>query len=283
MDLTGIGSVGSYLKRMGLQAQWNLKKDSGNVTGHGKTLEEWLDGEKKAASSAASPPEADQGDSQLKDIHAKLYSGKSLSADEQSYLQLHDPIAYNKFQSIQQEKKSYEQALKRCRTKEDVQRLRMQHLGMSLSAVDSIKNNPNISDAKKLEYIAQENAKTNALETVLRKFTRRGLYHKLPTEAERAKASADAKEVQQPERPDPGKPSKPDAPEQSPAPAGGKEPPPEAQTAKPIDEKAAPEESLEMKKVRRAKAVATYGQLADEPELPSFFNGAAAHTIDKQA
>ncbi len=56
----------------------------------------------------------------------------------------------------------FERALKRCRTREDVQRLRLSLAG-------------------------QEKGRVEALDSVLRQFVKRGDYARFPTEAEEAK------------------------------------------------------------------------------------------------
>ena len=76
-----------------------------------------------------------------------------------AYLEEHDPQLYKKAKEIEMERQAYEQELKRCKTKEDVQRLKMSHAASALSTVNEVKNNPNIPGGKKLELIVQEHCK----------------------------------------------------------------------------------------------------------------------------
>jgi len=115
------------------------------------------------------------------------------------YLQKNDPQMYQKVKSIEAEQKNYENELKRCKTKEEVQRVRTNHAAASLSAVNNIKNNPNIPEGKKLELIWQEHMKNQALEEVTKEFVESGKYAKLPTEAEKAKAEKELEEAKKAE------------------------------------------------------------------------------------
>jgi len=56
-------------------------------------------------------------------IIAKLRSGRRLSPSELRYLQEYDPDLYQKAIEIMEEQKSYERALKQCKTQEEAQRL----------------------------------------------------------------------------------------------------------------------------------------------------------------
>jgi len=190
MDFSTIGSINSYTKTLKMQVKWNLKKKSGDVTSHASSADEWLKG-------VASSQEEDGKDDKLSSIRQKAYAGKKLTDDEKQYLQEKDPLTYQKLRQNEQEQKAYEQELKKCRTKEDVQRLKLSHIGSTLATVKSIENNPNISQEKKLQMISLENAKCDKLERSTRAFVKSGEYAQLPTEAEQAKAEKELQEAEQ--------------------------------------------------------------------------------------
>ena len=52
----------------------------------------------------------------------KVCNGRALTQKEKDYLKEHDPETYEKARSLERQKNAYESALKRCRTKEEVQR-----------------------------------------------------------------------------------------------------------------------------------------------------------------
>ena len=101
--------------------------------------------------------------------------------------------------AIEEEQKSYEEELKRCRTKEDVQRVKMNHTAASLSTVNNVKNNPAIPEGAKLGIMWQELMKTRALEETMGEFVKSGRYAQLPTEAEKAEAEKALKEAKEAE------------------------------------------------------------------------------------
>ncbi len=81
-------------------------------------------------------------------VLAKLKSGKSLSGSELEHLRRTDPASYQKAKQLEAERAAYERQLRQCKTKEDVERLRMSKLSSSMAAVSAIANNPNIPEEK---------------------------------------------------------------------------------------------------------------------------------------
>lgn len=196
MDFTAIGSLHAYTKNMAMEMKWQQKKASGNFKADGtKTIDEWL---KKQQENAAKSQTTDS--KMANQIDLKLRSGKKLTSEELEYLKNHDPQKYQKAREIEMERQAYEQDLKRCNTKEDVQRLKMSKVAASLSTVNSVKNNPNIPKGQKLGLIMQENQRINAINDATDEFVKEGGYAKLPTEAEKAKAEKDKKEAEMAER-----------------------------------------------------------------------------------
>jgi len=191
-----IQSLNAYTRNMEMQMKWQQKKANSDFTADGSMK---LD----AVSRQAEEIRQAQADGSAKlaaQIRTKLANGKKLTAEEMEYLQKNDPQMYQKVKSIEAEQKNYENELKRCKTKEEVQRVRTNHAAASLSAVNNIKNNPNIPEGKKLELIWQEHMKNQALEEVTKEFVESGKYAKLPTEAEKAKAEKELEEAKKAEK-----------------------------------------------------------------------------------
>jgi len=190
-----IQSLNAYTRNMEMQMKWQQKKANSDFTADGSMK---LD----AVSRQAEEIRQAQADGSAKlaaQIRTKLANGKKLTAEEMEYLQKNDPQMYQKVKSIEAEQKNYENELKRCKTKEEVQRVRTNHAAASLSTVNNIKNNPNIPESKKLELIWQEHMKNQALEEVTKEFVESGKYAKLPTEAEKAKAEKELEEAKKAE------------------------------------------------------------------------------------
>ena len=196
MDFSVMQSIGTYTKNMEMQMKWKRKKANSDFTADGST---------KISDSIARQAEeirksqADGSSKLSAQIRTKLATGKKLTQEEMDYLQKHDPQTYQKAKSIEEEQKSYEEELKRCRTKEDVQRVKMNHTAASLSTVNNVKNNPAIPEGAKLGIMWQELMKSRALEETLGEFVKSGRYAQLPTEAEKAEAEKTLKEAKEAE------------------------------------------------------------------------------------
>lgn len=195
MNFFTVQSLNTYTRNMEMQMKWQKKKESNDFTADGSThMEPWMRQAEEIRKSSA-----DGSAKMANQIDLKLNSGKKLTAEEMDYLKKHDPQKYQRVKQIEAEQESYEKELKRCKTKDEVQRVRMAHTASSLNAVNSIKNNPVIPEEKKLELIMQEHRKHMALEESTREFVESGKYAKLPTEEERLKAEKDLKEVEEAE------------------------------------------------------------------------------------
>ncbi|MEZ3436572.1 MAG: hypothetical protein K1W34_18555 [Lachnospiraceae bacterium] len=195
MNFFTVQSLNTYTKNMEMQMKWQKKKETGDFTADSSTK---LDAVSRQAEEIRKA-NADGSKKMSSQIDLKLNSGQKLTAEEMEYLQKHDPQKYQKVKQIEAEQESYERELKRCKTKDEVQRVKMVHTAASFSAVNSIKNNPVIPEEKKLELIMQEHRKNMAIEETTRAFVESGKYAKLPTEEERLKAEKDLKEAEEAE------------------------------------------------------------------------------------
>lgn len=192
MNFFTVQNMSTYTKHMEMQMKWQKKKTTGDFTADGSTK---LNDPVRRQAEEIRKSRADGSSKLSAQIDLKLQSGKKLTAEEMDYLQKTDPQKYQKIKAMEAEQENYEKELKRCKTKEEVQRVRMVHTATSLNAVNSIKNNPAIPEEKKLELIMQEHYKHMALETSTQEFVESGKYAKLPTDAEKAKAEKDLQEA----------------------------------------------------------------------------------------
>ncbi len=195
MNFLTVQSLNTYTKNMEMQMKWQRKKETGDFTADGSTK---LDAVSRQAEEIRKA-NADGSNKMSNQIDMKLNSGQKLTAEEMEYLQKHDPQKYQKVKQIEAEQENYEKELKRCKTKDEVQRVKMAHTAASFSAVNSIMNNPVIPENKKFELIMQEHRKNMAIEETTRAFVESGKYAKLPTEEERLKAEKDLKEAEEAE------------------------------------------------------------------------------------
>jgi len=189
-------SIGMYTKNMEMQMKWKQKKANNDFTADGSTK---LSDPTARQAEEIREAQADGSSKLSAQIRTKLAAGKKLTREEMDYLQKNDPQTYQKARAIEEEQKSYEEELKRCRTKEDVQRVKMNHTAASLSTVNNVKNNPAIPEGAKLGIMWQELMKTRALEETMGEFVKSGRYAQLPTEAEKAEAEKALKEAKEAE------------------------------------------------------------------------------------
>lgn len=197
MNFFNIQSLNTYTKNMEMEMKWQKRKSSSDFSADGTTtIDDWVRQQADEIREAQK-----DGSAKLQaQIDLKLNSGQKLTAEEKEYLRTHNPEAYQHVKNLEAEQESYERELKRCRTKDEVERVKMLHTAASLSAVNNIMNNPNIPENKKFELVMREHQKNCSLQESTREFVESGRYAKLPTEAERLKAEKDLKEAEEAER-----------------------------------------------------------------------------------
>lgn len=187
MGIMMTSSLHEYTRNMKMSTNWSLKKRTGNYMQKGQAT----------AISKNNPVYSEferyreqlekmreQNDPDRVAIYAKLESGKKLSPEELEYLRNNDPAAYQKAKEIEAEKENYKQALKRCRTKEDVERFHTTYVATRAAVANSIANNPNIPKLQKMGLLMHEKAKLQALTEETKAFKASSRYANMPTDAE---------------------------------------------------------------------------------------------------
>lgn len=189
MNFMTTGSIYSYTRNLKLSQKWNIKKQNGN----------FLQKDSSGQSSNAAVSEFEQYREQIEQfqkqnnpdlstLYSKLRSGKKLSAEELNYLRDNDPVSYQQAKEMDAERESYKRELKQCKTKEDVERLRTNRLAACFAAATSISHNSNIPKLTKMQLMAAECAKAQALEEETRAFKATLNYAHMPTDAEKKEA-----------------------------------------------------------------------------------------------
>ena len=111
------------------------------------------------------------------DLYNKLKSGGKLTSEEISYLEQNDPEALRKYREDQAEQENYERELKNCKTKDEVERVKMNKLGHFAAQAKQITNDP-------LELMNQLNDKLCRVNQAHMEFLVSRQYRDMPTEAE---------------------------------------------------------------------------------------------------
>ena len=118
-------------------------------------------------------------------IDNKIMSGGSLSPEEISYLEKNDPAALKKYRETKEEKEAYKEKLRQCKTKEEVDRVKLQKLGELESSLSSVVNDPTIPKSAKLAKAQEILAKTNNIEAAHLEFVKSADYQSMPTDDEK--------------------------------------------------------------------------------------------------
>ncbi len=118
-------------------------------------------------------------------IMAKMNAGQKLSPAELEHLKKADPELYCKAVQIAAERKAYEEKLKNCKTKEEVQRVKLTALSSIMGRVNDITNNPNIPEDKKLAMLQHEGRRAQAINEATAEYAKTTEYAQKPAEAER--------------------------------------------------------------------------------------------------
>ena len=168
-------------KMMVMQNKWEQKKSTGNI--NKKEQKELTPQERELQRYREQLEETKKGN-EYSALYSKIQSGQKLSPAEEDKLKTQDMKAYLDYKADQAEQEAYEERLKKCRTKDEAQRLQTAKMQGNLSKIKNIENDPYISDAEKLKMarIIQGDATANA--KIYQEFTQSEEYEKMPTEGE---------------------------------------------------------------------------------------------------
>ena len=118
----------------------------------------------------------------LNEIISKMKAGEALTPEEERYIAQKNPDLYRSYKEMLQEKDSYKEELKHCKTKEQADRARLNKMSSYLCELKRVVNNPAIPDGKKYEIAEKLLAKTSYINKAHNEFVQSGAYAKLPTE-----------------------------------------------------------------------------------------------------
>jgi hypothetical protein len=116
----------------------------------------------------------------MSSIQSKLRTGKRLTPTELAYLKANSPDLYDKAMRIEQERADYKKELRRCRSKDDVEKLRRRRVETFAAEAAAIAKNPNIPQEKKQEYIDFISMRAAAAEEEHTEYRKSAEYRMLP-------------------------------------------------------------------------------------------------------
>lgn len=114
------------------------------------------------------------------DIANKIMNGEDLTPEEERYLAQKNPGQLSNYRHMKEERKAYEEKLQKCKTKDEVQRLKTETMSSYLA---ELKSTPGSAKAAKAVEII---GKVRNVMKAEAHFIKSGEYAKLPTEADEA-------------------------------------------------------------------------------------------------
>lgn len=189
-------SLNNIRRNGDLERKWEERKQKGYST---EGLTERQKDNVNFINSYKEQQENNPEDKEMQTIMNKIYAGGKLTEKEMQYLMKKDPVLYQKLRNIEAEARQYEEDIKNCKTKDDVQRLKMKKIASSVSNIRSIESNPNISDADKLKLTMCEKKHMDNIEKITVKFVESGEYASLPTDAEKLQTEKELAEAKREE------------------------------------------------------------------------------------
>lgn len=164
------GTIQSQVSLQMLDLKWQKKKQDINSKKdtEGMTQDEIL------LDSLERQAQTERERSATSELYTKLKTGGTLTEEEIAYLKEHDPEALAEYEKAQTEKKAYENALKNCRTKEDVQRLKLNRMGSFAAQAKEIASNPYIPKDKKVVLMQRLNNEVCMIRDAHQAFERAG-------------------------------------------------------------------------------------------------------------
>ncbi len=127
-------------------------------------------------------------------INAKLMAGEKLTPDEINYLRKHNPQALVEYEKIQQERAGYKRQLKQCKTKEEVEQLKVNKLNGAMAMAKEISSNPNIPKSEKLAQMCRLMQEVAGIDSEHIEFTQSARFASLPENEEEAKREKEVEE-----------------------------------------------------------------------------------------
>ena len=181
MMLPIVGSIRNTVKMAEMDNKWQQKKKNG-----GKALKAEMSPQERQIQRYKEDIERMREGRQMSDIDAKLKAGGTLTPEEITYLQRNCPEKYKEYVEIRNEREAYKRQMESCKTKEDVEKLKMNKMSSFLAEAKSVMNNPNIPKGKKLGLMEKILRRVMGIEKEYVKFVNSGRYKNLPTEEELA-------------------------------------------------------------------------------------------------
>lgn len=193
---TMAGTIKRSVRMAVLDQKWQQKKNS---FGQDKKKLAEMTAEERQLQDFREQAEQMRKSQKHANIDAKLAAGEELTPEEIEYLRQNNPQALKDYEDTQKERESYKRALRNCRTKEEVERLKYTKMGQFMAEAKKISSNACIPKGKKVALLKRILQQATAVEDEHREFLKTSRYASLPTEEEAREAEKAEKEQQKAE------------------------------------------------------------------------------------
>ena len=193
---TMAGTIKRSVRMAALDQKWQQKKNS---FGQDKKKLAEMTAEERQLQNFREQAEQMRKSQKHANIDAKLAAGEELTPEEIEYLRQNNPQALKDYEDTQKERESYKRALRNCRTKEEVERLKYTKMGQFMAEAKKISSNACIPKGKKVALLKRILQQATAVEDEHKEFLKTSRYVSLPTEEEAREAEKAEKEQQEAE------------------------------------------------------------------------------------
>lgn len=193
---TMAGTIKRSVRMAALDQKWQQKKNS---FGQDKKKLTEMTAEERQLQDFREQAEQMRKSQKHANIDAKLAAGEELTPEEIEYLRQNNPQALKDYEDTQKERESYKRALRNCRTKEEVERLKYTKMGQFMAEAKKISSNACIPKGKKVALLKRILQQATAVEDEHKEFLKTSRYASLPTEEEAREAEKAEKEQQEAE------------------------------------------------------------------------------------
>ncbi len=133
------GTIRNSVSLASLESKWQQKKQDMS-----KGSKENLTAEERELQRLQEQADSIREGKKSTDIDTKLQAGGELTAEEIEYLKKNDPEALKEYEEVKRERESYKKQLKECKSKEEVEKLKMTKMGHYMAEAKEITNDPYI-------------------------------------------------------------------------------------------------------------------------------------------
>ena len=191
---TMAGTIKNSVRMAALDQKWQQKKNS---FGQGQKKLSEMTTEERQLQDFKEQAEQIRKKQKYAGIDAKLAAGDKLTSEEIEYLRQNNPQALRDYEETQRERESYRRALRNCRTKEEVERLKYTRMGQFMAEAKKISSDACIPKEKKVALLKRILQQATAVEDEHKEFLKTSRYASLPTEEEAREAEKAEKEQQE--------------------------------------------------------------------------------------